>query len=286
MSERYRSHPHELSLHGHHVALWNSPESISRSGVSTAELHHIAQEVADAVNLYIEDHPSEMLRKTPENILEQLFLGRTCLIAVREGSRWEFGYHGSMYPMFENGEENITGTQIVELGTDITNARYRGQGLGQLGLQTRLQMLEQWQTPHVSVFGLATVKRMVTGYVYGKMNVHPVSYYDHPYVAFLTDTCENSSERFGHESCEFRRQPNESTRESLQGLFQQIGANAYIPCTVVVTNQEQARHFDDRMRTLHQAWLCENIPQGEISREAYQSIEAFYFELTRRSTQR
>lgn len=286
MPEKERIHNHEFSLGTGKAVLWDSLKAARLSGASDRDILRISTQISTAVNLYNDSHPSEMLRKTPESIVEQFELGRSCIIAVRERNGWEFGYHGSIYPMFENGEERITGTQLVELGTDITNERYRGQGLGQLGLQTRLQMLDQWRQPGVSVFGLATVKRLVTGYVYGKMDAHPVSYWDHPYVAYLTDTCENSSERYGHQNCEYRRQPGDSNRESLKDLFHQIGTNAYIPCTVVVTDRQQAREFDDKMRGLHQAWLGQSIPVGTISQDAYHSIGQFYDEVARRAQTR
>ncbi len=268
-------------------------ESVENNRLSAGDLWDLFCQISSCVNDYNHNHPSEMLAKTPEVIREQFSAGLSCILARLDRERgWEFVYHGTIYPAFENGEEMVLGFQVVELGTWITNPKYRNQGLGTIGLRERLKKIDdlrrrpEYRSAGIKIVGISTVKRLVTGHVFDKMNCRAISYWEHPYLSFLTDTCQPVSERYGHESCQYRRSSDESTKQNLLTLFQQIGGNAYIPCTLVTIDPDEASSFDQKMRRLHWEWLGESIPPGDISVRSYGKIAAFYEEAARRAGQR
>jgi hypothetical protein len=240
-------------------------------GLSEQQLFAIATEVSVHVNAYNADHPSEMLAKTPETVIEQFAAGYSCLVISKGNGEPHFLYHGSIYPLMERGEDRVIGMQVVELGTDITHERYRGLGLGTLGIKTRLEMVRQLalreQRP---ILGLATIKRMVTGHVYEKEQIAPISFWEVPYLSFLTDSCETTSERFGH-TCSFRRERGDTPEG-----FSSRSENLYIPCTLLATDHALAYQFDQRVRELDLRYTGEVIPPGVITPQAYAHIASVY----------
>src|SRR5690606_6724426 len=102
-----------------------------------------------------------------------------------------------------------------------------------------------------------------------------VSFWDTPYVSYLTDSCATTSERYNHGSCEYRRSPEDSNADSL-GQIRNPESNALIPCTLIVTSRESALNFDKNMRELHQELLGTAIQPGDISYDAYQEIAKFF----------
>lgn len=266
-----------------------SLKDLETVGLTVEDVWSLCRQVSEAVNNYNSGHPSEMLRKTPEILFAQLASGLSVLIFHRVNGELEFLYHGSIYPAFEDGEEYILGTQIVELGTSIANEKYRGRGLGTKGLEGRLNLMQQFASDkrygerNVGLFGMSTVKRVVTARVFNKLEVHPSSYWEIPYVSYLTDTCESVSERFGHDHCKYRRGEDESTDQAFRELLEVIGPSVYIPCTLIITDKSQAVEFNAKMQRLNQEWLGESINPGDISVESYKVIGRFYEEVKRRA---
>ncbi len=79
----------------------------------------------------------------------------------------------------------------------------------------------------------------------------PASFWELPYLSYLTCTCENSSERCGYQSCEYRRQPEESTPQKLLTISEGTSNFSKIPCTLVLSDIEMARKFEEKCRNLH-----------------------------------
>jgi len=189
-------------------------------------------------------------------------------------------HHGSIYPLLENGEERLTGIQVVEFGSAITHPDYRGEfSLGTTGVAARIEMAAALETEDLSILGIATIKRLATGHIWRKLDVLPVSFWQHPYTSFLTNSCLNSSERFGNESCQYRRAEEESDPKALKDLFSEISSNDLIPCTLVATDSELIRNFEKNCSKLHIELGEEPLKGGQISVDVYKRANWFFNKL-------
>lgn len=254
-----------------------SLDQLWQTGLSEHEMYSLAEQVSQAIDGYNTHHPAEMLPKNPEVILSQLEAGLSVLIYSLYEGHPLFLYHGTSYEMFENGEETVLGTQILEFGSAITNEHFRaGYGLGTMGAQARVGLLEKYTQKGLDAFGLSTIKRMITGRVWSKVHAEAISFWEVPYLSFLTDTCEGSSERYGHHSCNFRRSPQDSSSSDLQAAVGKSNYNGYMPCTLIVTSKESAYNFDHKARKLHGILANTEIEKGSISVESYQEIAQFF----------
>ncbi len=254
-----------------------SVDGALQHGLTQDDIQMLSEEVSHSIGEYNYDHNSEMLPKTPETIYNQLALGLSCMIIAEDDARWRFLHHGSVYPVFEKGEERILNTQIVEFGSEITHRDFRkGFGLGTRGESVCVEIMNGLASPGIEVFGILTVKRLVTGHVWRKLGVNPISFWQHPYTSFLTNTCEGSSERYGHESCQFRRSIEESRGQVLTNLFEETGNNPYLPCTLLATDRETVQRFEERCRNLHSEFGGQPLTQNDISINSYTRAQEFF----------
>ncbi|MBI2442917.1 MAG: hypothetical protein HYV40_03330 [Candidatus Levybacteria bacterium] len=250
-------------------------------GMTPEDVLRVCQGVSQMIDDYNSDHPSEMLSKSPETLLKQLGQGLSCLIVSKMDEEYFPLYHGSIYPVFEEGEEQILGTQLVEFGSAITHPEFRrGYRLGSRGAQNRLRMIQSLGSEDVAVAGITTVKRLLTGHLWGNLDVRPVSFWEYPYTAYLTNTCEKASERFGHESCGYRRGVDESTPDDLSALFIDPKDNPTIPCTLLATDPQILRGLETRCQDLHAELGGVPLFEGDISVNDYQRAAWFFDQVT------
>lgn len=260
----------------------NSIQQALDHGLTEEDIWRVCEGFSRMINEYNAEHPSEMLDKTPETLHTQLEQGFSSLILSRSGNEYIPLYHGSVYPVFEAGEEKVLGTQLVEFGSAIAHPDYRrGYKLGTRGAQNRLDMVQRMATDTVRVAGISTIKRLLTGHVWKNVEVNPISYWDFPYTAFLTDTCEGTSERFGHESCRYRRPAAESTSEHLDGLFKDAKDNPSIPCTLLTSDIDALRAFEARCQQLHAELEGKPLLPGDISVESYERAAWFFDQMNK-----
>jgi len=261
----------------------NSIDEMRANGLSDSEIDTLCVQVSRAIDEYNVDHPAEMLSKSPEVIWSQLELGLSALIYTQTSDGLLFLYHGTSYEMFEQGEELVLGTQILEFGSAITNPNFRaGYGLGTRGALARAQIMNKYFENGLEAFGLSTIKRFITGHVWSKaIGAQAVSFWEIPYIAYLTDTCEGSSERYGHSSCQYRRPVNDSDNRALLSAVNSQSNGGYMPCTLIVTDKDAAYQFDQHARNLHQNSFSLSIAPGDISVESYAAIGQFFESLKR-----
>lgn len=282
MTEREIGTSRERELFNNSITLTSLTEAFGH-GLTQDDVSLLCEEVSHSIGEYNHGHDLEMLPKSAETIYNQFSNNLSCLIVSKDDveNRWRFLYHGSIYPVFEKGEEKILGTQIVEFGSAITQLDFRQSfGLGSQGVDIRLRMMRKLATKDVEVFGISTVKRLVTGHAWRKFDVHPVSFWKHPYTSFLTNTCEKSSERFGHESCQFRRPIEESTDEVLKNLFIKTKDNPYIPCTLIASNHDVLERFEAKCRDLNKEIGGLPLFENDISVNSYKRAQDFFDRIT------
>lgn len=225
----------------------------------------VAHGVATMIAEYNKVHPFEMLPKTPNIVLDQLDSGLSVVLVSPEDEKVLF--HGSLYPNFESGEDEILGYQVVELGSWMVPTKLRGHNLGCDGVAALLELgRRNWDNP----LFLSTHKRVAALKVSEHNDLHPVDYIQVPYLSYLTCTCANCSERVGFQSCKFRRRTSEIT----------IYEEGKIDCSMVVSSLSDATIFEDKCRELHK----ENggnplIPGEEITVESMASAHQFFVSL-------
>jgi hypothetical protein len=267
----------ENELVSNSVIITSISEAISH-GLNNDDVTLLCEEVSHSIGEYNHTHPAEMLPKPPQIIYDQLSKGLSCVIIARDDTenRWRFLHHGSIYPVFEDGEEKILGTQIVEFGSAITHKKFSGLGLHTKGTEMRLKMMDRFRIKDVEVFGISTVKRVVTGHTWEKFGVNPVSFWEHPYTSFLTNTCQGTSERFGNPICQSRRTSNDSKVEMLNNLFIKTDGNPYLPCTLIATDQNVLKRFEDKCRKLHKSFGGTPLLENDISVDSYKRAAEFF----------
>ena len=285
MTELHKQATKEKELADQSIVITSVDEALSK-GLNDEDIQLLAEEVSHSIGEYNHNHSSEMLPKPASVIYEQLQKGLSCIIAVYdttpEENRWRFLHHASIYPVFEDGEDKILGTQIVEFGSAITHKNFSGLGLHTKGTEMRLKMMERFRTKDVGVFGISTVKRVVTGHTWNKFGVNPVSFWDHPYTSFLTNTCEGTSERYGHKSCDFRRSPKDSDPEILRSVFTKVGDNQYLPCTLLVSDHDALERFEQRCRELHAKLGRVPLLKNDINVQSYKRAQEFFDQIKKR----
>ncbi len=233
------------------------------------DLDYMAVQISRQIAAYNSDHPYEMLPKTPDIITRQFLDGNSIIIAEPDSTVL---YHGTYYPNFENDEDQILRFQVVELGTAIAHPEFRnGYGLGVEGSVLRLKKARQtWR----HVIALSTNKQVLTTHVLHRAGMQAASFWDYPYLSYLTCTCENSSEACGFESCIFRRSPQESSRRSLDLIYRSpLGK---MPCTLVLSDLRAAREFENICREVDSKLGNKPLETGKISRESMQHSAQFF----------
>lgn len=258
-------------------------------GLKGGDVNLLCEEVSWSIDEYNHEAKSlEMLHKEPDVIFNQLSKGLSCLIAAKDNDGWRMLYHGSIYPVFEQGEERILGTQIVEFGSSITQKNFRQNeqgksfGLGSIGTRTRLAMMRNlFTSPGIELFGMSTVKRLKTGYVWGKkeFDIRPLSFWKHPYTSYLTNTCEAYSERspYNHEYCGVRRSIEDSSDETLRTLFtKKPEENTHLPCTLIATDHDVVERFEDKCQNFHRKLGGIPLTENDISVASYKRADEFF----------
>ena len=130
-----------------------SLEEAAVLGLGRTDIDRLCVEISDSIGEYNRGHVSEMLPKSSDVIFSQLRQGLSCLIVARDENGWRFLHHGSIYPIFEHGEEKLLGTQVVEFGSAITHKDFRvGYGLGTKGFGACLGMMKKMATSEVEIF--------------------------------------------------------------------------------------------------------------------------------------
>ena len=242
---------------------------LSPKDLDCLDLDHMAHQVSAQIAVYNADHPYEMLPKTPDTIRRQFLDGNSVIIAEEDSTVL---YHGTYYPNFENGEDQILDYQVVELGTAIAHPDFRnGYGLGVEGSTLRLEKAHSvWR----HVIALSTNKQVLTTHVLHRAGMQAASFWDYPYLAYLTCTCENSSEACGFESCIFRRSPEESSRRALNLISKSpLGK---MPCTLILSDLGAAGEFEQTCRDIDFKLGNKPLQPGKISRESMQQSASLF----------
>lgn len=247
-------------------------------GMGEEHLKSVGIQVSEMISVYNASHPNEMLPKSPATVAEQIRSGRSVVVLHRENGDVEVMCHGTIYPAFENREENVLGMQVVEIGSLIVKPDYQGHGLGSMG---NLLLLKQISEQMPGSVALATIKQENTAWAFDNAGCLPVSYWEFPYLSYVACTCPHCSETVGHMSCNYRRQPIDSTPENLRQINDRSDRSkkpAKIPCTLVVADVEKALKFEDACREQHQRLLGRQVDfvSPATMFESMQEIKAFF----------
>lgn len=255
--ERHFQEPEKLKIVSEASVVTDIDQLAEDVSMAESIAFAMSRQVAEMINSHNRKNPNEMLPKTPNQIMEQFRTGNSVFMVTYDYGNGNLSegeptvlYHGTTFPNFENGEENILGMQIVEFGSAIAHPEFRGYGLGTLGADRRSYIAQEKWGPNVLC--LSTNKQMITFLALKKgSGMVPASFWDLPYISYLTCTCENSSERCGYESCEYRRQPEDSTAEKLLTISEGNSMFSKIPCTLVISDTQMARRFEEKCQQLH-----------------------------------
>ncbi|MFC1649772.1 hypothetical protein ACFL2C_03630 [Patescibacteria group bacterium] len=270
---------HEREIVNRAVAV-SQRSHLEQNGHSEGLIWSLAAQVSRMISAYNSAHPGEMLPKAPRTIVEQFSQGMSfMLVSYDVSSGVDDGpsvlYHGTMYPALDRNQHETIGMQVVEFGTAIAHPRYRGCGLGTRGAYLRMYAAEEmWGEDMVA---LSTNKQIVTARVLDKGGeMEPVSFWDHPYLSYLTCSCTDSSEAFGHPSCGYRRNPDESEAVQLSSILDRSRPVGSMPCTLIVSNPEKARRFENNCRDLDMQISGACLEDGHISVESMRKAKNFF----------
>lgn len=257
----------------------SSCEEWYESGLTENHLNEACIQVSSMIAGYNENHPNEMLEKSPETVRAQMEANRSIMTVHRENGHVEVMCHGTIYPAFESGEEDLLGMQVVEIGSLIVPEEYRKHGMGSLGNLLLLSLSDQFPNSVV----LATVKQQNTAWAFDNADMEPANYWTEPYLSFLACSCSHCSEREGHSHCSFRRPPAESTTVKLSSILDRSQPPRKMDCTLVLNDSAQAESFEAKCREMHQQLLGNSISvvSPDTMREAMIEMRSFFEALTR-----
>lgn len=255
------------------VALLSSAEDWMRLGLNGDDLNLACLQVSQMVAQYVAGHENEMLLKDPNTVKEQFLRGDSVLMVKKDNTALQVVGHGTNYINFEDGEDLILGAQVTEVGTVIVRKDFRGLGCGKAGVKHLAGMaLNGYQ----NVLRLATIKQAVTGRVFENAGIVPVSFYNYPYLSYLTCTCSNSSERCGHASCQFRRTNDSVEAGDFDIMLDPVNNVGKIPCTLVLSDTELAGDFERRCRALHEQMGGNPLEPGQINPKIFENAGYFF----------
>lgn len=247
------------------------PEDIKSYGISDAEFLLMCTQVSAMISRHNEQFPGEMLDKAPQFISDTFHRGESVVVATHDGTVIS---HGAVYPGFEDGEEEQLGWEFYEFGSAIVNEAYRGQGLGKLTAKLRREKLDD--IAHRPYLVVSTNKDGETTRTLRHARMGARDFWPNPYSAYLTCTCEKSSERCGHESCIFRRPPEESTPDKLKQIYDRKIRIRHMSCTLVTSKKFDLRSFETNCRKKHKAMGLLPLKPGEISIDTMQRAAEFF----------
>lgn len=283
--ERHFQEPEKLKIVNEATVITEINQLAEDDSMAQSIAFGLSHQVSEMIKEHNCKNPNEMLPKTPSQIMEQFRTGNSVFMVTYDYGNGELSegeptvlYHGTTFPNFENGEEKILGMQVVEFGSAIAHPEFRGYGLGTLGADRRSYIAQEKWGPNVLC--LSTNKQMITFLALRKgSGMVSASFWDLPYISYLTCTCENSSERCGYQSCEYRRQPADSTSEKLITISEGESMFGKIPCTLVISDLQIARGFEEKCRLLHSEMgeaFGNPLTPGMISPETMSRAGAFF----------
>jgi hypothetical protein len=234
---------------------------LSQFGDPEDVLQRISAQVSGQIAEYNSGHPGEMLPKTPESIADQFLSGRSFVILTSEQDPSVL-FHATIYQNFNDREQQALGFQVVELGSVITNQEFRSMGLGSRGCR---KVVEHVHELNHNTVCLSTVKQELTARVLSQAGMYPASFWEHPYLSYLTCTCTDCSESFGFSSCPFRRSVSQSSPELLQLLTDKSQPLQKIPCSLFISDPDLASGFEAHCRELDKAVTGSYLSPGNIS---------------------
>lgn len=240
--------------------------------VDPGRILDLCEQVSDQINLYVSSHPDEMLKKTPETIYKQIEKGLSVMLVHQNGGHPKMISHATAYEALTEAQSEKLGCQIFEAGSVITHPDFQNQGLGKR-VSSRLAYVieDRCQNP----IWLATNKqsRAFLAMTHGA-DMRGGDFFQFPYLTSLTCTCHNCSENFGHQ-CNYRRPSHLATPQ----IFNSIKVdpkNGQMPCTLIVSDTEKARIFEDTCRKLSTTAGIPPVMPGEISIDIMSQIRNFY----------
>ncbi|MGB9883301.1 MAG: hypothetical protein ACPLRN_02185 [Microgenomates group bacterium] len=193
-------------------------------------------QVSALITGYVQEHPGEMLIKTPTEI-EQTFTGGNSVIAIHpENPNLVIGY-AALYPF---GLNEVLNEELFEFGSwiihpDFRHHRINGQTLGEYVAQNLIDGKEE---PII-----ATVKRFNTLRALIKLGFKPVKFQDYPCVSSLTCVCPSSSEHHGFNQCQHR---SINPGEIVNGTSQTEPPK--IACTLLGYNLEKLTWLEQQLQ--------------------------------------
>jgi hypothetical protein len=226
----------------------------------------------------------EMLPKSPDDILSNFRNDESCIIVGLLDDKLIVLAHAATYELLNRAQAAFLRTQLIEYGTEITDPAFRNHGLGKSLVIQRIKKVQNLYGSDTA--GILTIKHYRTG-GYWRSATHEkaraISWYDHPYVSFLTDSCAGvrpTESESGH--CNLRRSHSESDQESLKNATHIRGAT--MSCTMLGVNPQCIQNFEGTMRETHQRLIETGTLTGmsihpgpqSVSRDAFNHIDAFY----------
>jgi len=254
------------------------PDQLIKLGWGDVQLLSFGEQVSGMISNVNQSDPGRMLEKSPDTIIDQFLSGNSALIVSTDG---QVLYHGTIYPNFENGEQELLGYQVGELGTAITRNIFRGRHLGSRGGNIRKELAYKKWGPTILI---STNKKSTASWALEHSGIIANDYYQFPYLSYLTCTCENCSERFGHESCQYRRSSADSTPENLIQIYDRSQGVKQMACTLVMNSPADAQIFEDNCRELHTRLGGVPLESGVITVNSMTRAEEFFDTISQQKT--
>lgn len=273
--ERIRPHQELEETLGFRITLLRSPSMARDLGLSDDDVVSIASQVADSVTRYNASHPDEMLPKTTQEILSQMHTENSIILARQSESGWEYLHHNTIYELLDQNQSKRLGWQVLEFGTAITREEYRGKHIGGKGLQMLRDYVDQ--TYGDKYVGISTIKQYLTGNALRHAGARAVRWDTHPYISYLTDSCEGLTPTETGHACMYRRPAEESSEGGLHAATHARGGS--MPCTLVAFQPERAEIFEVIARQLHKKIGGNVSPEtldDRMSPEYWQHMRSFF----------
>lgn len=234
------------------LSFWDNPEAVLRG---------IGVQVSAQIDQYNLAHPGEMLPQNSEAVSAQFLSGKSYVVLTRDPDPLVL-FHGTLYENFTKAEQDFLGFQVTEFGSVITNEEFRGMGLG--SRCSRLA-IDHVKARNHNTICLSTIKQELTARVLSQSGMTPVSFWELPYLSYLTCTCTNCSESHGFSRCQFRRPPILSTPINFDSMLNRDHPPQKTDCTLFVSDPQLAINFESHCRALDLKFTGTSLIPGQIS---------------------
>ena len=235
----------------------------------------LCQQISAAISNYNRTHLSEMLDKSPEQLLKQFIAGLSVLLVHQNGGEPQAIFHATAYSALSPVQSNKLNFQVYEAGSVITMPEFQNLGIGKRGSDLLAYVI--WEKNENPIW-LATNKqaKAFLAMTHGA-GMEGADFHQLPYLTGLTCTCKNCSELFGF-SCQYRR-PSALAAPEMFDSITVTENNGHMPCTLIVSDLQKALDFETICRQKSVRLGITPAPPGQINIDIMTQVSRFFNKL-------